>query len=140
MVAEPQSDGAMDRPVALAASFTFAESDVLILATRNIFQVVWDLARATGQRPTSHSNRAGQLLDVSRTNPVPQRGPNGVFGPECTPRIDSTNADELAGSRTRALGERADQRAPGTPRWRVRTKVRGVGTAGPHDQKSSQLR
>ena len=103
MVDELQSDGAMDRTVALAGSLTFPGSDVLTLATRNIFQFAWDLARATGQSTDLAPELAGQLLDVSRTHLVPQRGPDGFFGPEYRPCIDSTTADELAGFLGREL-------------------------------------
>ena len=103
MVDELQSDGAMTRTVALAGSLTFPGSDVMILATRNIFQFAWDLARATGQSTDLAPALAGQLLEVSRTHLVPQRGPDGFFGPECPPRADSTTADELAGFLGRPL-------------------------------------
>ena len=103
MVAELDSDGAMDRTVALAAGLTFPGSDVLILATRNLLQYTWDLARATGQSTDLAPDLAKELLEVSRTHLVPQRGPGGFFGPEHPPLVGSTAADELAGFLGREL-------------------------------------
>ena len=103
MVAELESDGAMERSVTLAASLTFAGSDVRILATRNIFQYAWDLARATGQSTDLAPDPAKELMEQSRTRLVPQRGPDGFFGPGFLPPAGSTAADELAGFLGRQL-------------------------------------
>lgn len=103
MVDEMNRAGAMDRTVTLAANLTFPGSDVAILATRNIFQYAWDLARATEQSTDLAPDLARELLEVSRTHLVPQRGPDGFFGPEYPPLADSTAADELAGFLGREL-------------------------------------
>jgi uncharacterized protein (TIGR03086 family) len=97
IVAELQSDGAMSRTVTLAAPLTFPGSDVMILAARNIFQYAWDLARATGQDTNLAPDVAGELLTLSRTHLVPQRGPGGFFGPEFVPGDGASVADTLAG-------------------------------------------
>jgi uncharacterized protein (TIGR03086 family) len=97
MVAEFQTDGAMSRSVTLAPSVTFSGSDVMVLAARNIFQFAWDLARATGQDTNLAPEVASELLMLSRTRLVPQRGPEGFFGPEFVPADGSPVADVLAG-------------------------------------------
>ena len=97
MVAELNSDGAMQRPVTLAAGLTFPGSDVAVLAARNIFQFAWDLAVATGQHADLASELAEELLEISRTRLVPQRGPGGFFGPEFVPPAGAPVATVLAG-------------------------------------------
>ena len=97
MVRELRRDRAMDRTVALAAGLTFSGSDVAVLAARNIFQFAWDLAVATGQSDDLAPDVAAELLEVSRTRLVPQRGPDGFFGPEFVPPAGSPVATVLAG-------------------------------------------
>ena len=97
MVDELRQDGAMDRTVTLAAGLTFSRSDVAVLAARNIFQYAWDLAVATDQGDDLAPDVAAQLLDISRTRLVPQRGPDGFFGPEFVPPAGSPVATVLAG-------------------------------------------
>lgn len=97
MVRELRRDRAMDRTVALAARLTFSGSDVAVLAARNIFQFAWDLAVATGQSDDLAPDVAAELLEVSRTRLVPQRGPDGFFGPEHVPPAGSPVATVLAG-------------------------------------------
>lgn len=97
MVAELNSNGAMERPVTLAAGLTFTGSEVALLAARNIFQFAWDLATATGQNTDLTPELADELLQISRTQLVPQRGPGGFFGPEIVPAAGAPVATVLAG-------------------------------------------
>jgi len=97
MVRELRRDGTMDRTVALAAGLTFSGSDVALLAARNIFQFAWDLAVATDQSDDLAPDVAVELLEVSRSRLVPQRGPDGFFGPEFVPPAGSSVATVLAG-------------------------------------------
>ena len=97
MVEELRMDGAMDRTVALAAGLTFSGADVAVLAARNIFQFGWDLAVATDQSDDLAPDVASELLEISRTHLVPQRGPGGFFGPEFVPPAGSPDARVLAG-------------------------------------------
>ena len=97
MVTELHSEGAIERPVALAAGLVFPGSDVALLAARNIFQFAWDLAVATGQDTDLTPELADELLDISRTHLVPQRGPGGFFGPEFIPAPGAPVATVLAG-------------------------------------------
>ena len=97
MVAELASDGAMDRTVELAAGLTFPVSDVALLAARNIFQFAWDLSVATGQSQDLAPDVASELLEISRSRLVPQRGPDGFFGPEFVPPAGAPPATVLAG-------------------------------------------
>ena len=97
MLAELQAPGAMSRTVALAPSVTFSGYDVMVLAARNVFQFAWDLARATGQDTDLAPEVASELLTLSRTRLVPQRGPGGFFGPEFAPGDGASVADVLAG-------------------------------------------
>lgn len=97
MVAELHSDGAMGRTVTLAAGLSFRGSDVAVLAARNIFQFAWDLAVATGQNADLAPEVAEELLLISRTHLVPQRGPGGFFGPEFVPTAGAPVATVLAG-------------------------------------------
>jgi uncharacterized protein (TIGR03086 family) len=89
--------GAMDRQVTLAASLTFSGEEVMLLASRNIFQFAWDLARGTEQSSDLAPDVASELLEISRTRLVPQRGPGGFFGPEHVPPDGAPVADVLAG-------------------------------------------
>ena len=68
-----------------------------VLAARNIFQFAWDLAVATGQSSDLVPAVATELLEISRTRLVPQRGPNGFFGPESVPLAGAPVATVLAG-------------------------------------------
>lgn len=97
MLAVLNGDGAMERPVTLAAGLTFPGSDVAVLAARNIFQFAWDLAVATGQNTDLAPDVAEELLEISRTRLVPQRGPGGFFGPEFVPADRAPSATVLAG-------------------------------------------
>jgi uncharacterized protein (TIGR03086 family) len=97
MVDELRSSGAMTRPVRLSPTLTFTGAEILVLATRNIFQYSWDLAKATGQSTDLAPDLANQLLNVSRTHLVPLRGEGGFFGPEFVPPAGSPPADVLAG-------------------------------------------
>ena len=97
MLAELRSDGAMGRTVVLAGSLSFPGSDVMVLAARNIFQFAWDLAKSTGQSTGLAPEVAAELLDISRTRLIPQRGPGGFFGPEFVPPDGSPVADVMAG-------------------------------------------
>jgi len=89
--------GAMERTVVLAAGLTFPGADVGLLASRNTFQFAWDLAVATHQNPDIAPDLAAELLDISRTHLVPQRGPDGFFGPEHIPPAGAPTATILAG-------------------------------------------
>lgn len=97
MVAVLRDDGALDRTVQLAAGLTFSGSDVAVLAARNIFQFAWDVAMATEQSPDLAPDVATELLDISRTRVIPQRGPDGFFGPEFVPPPGAPVATVLAG-------------------------------------------
>lgn len=97
MFAELESDGAMDRPVTLAAGLIFPGSDVAVIAARNIFQFAWDLAVASGQDADLAPGLAEELLEISRTHLVAQRGPGGFFGPEFVPPAGAPVATVLAG-------------------------------------------
>lgn len=97
MVTELRQDGVMDRSVALAAGLVFPGADVAALAARNIFQFAWDLAVGSGQNPDLAPDLATELLTISRTRLVPQRGPSGFFGPELVPPPGSPVATVLAG-------------------------------------------
>ena len=97
MLDELRSDGAMTRSVTLAAGLTFSGEEVALLAARNIFQFAWDLATAIGQNPDLAPEVATELLEISRTRLVPQRGPGGFFGPELVPSSGSPTATVLAG-------------------------------------------
>ncbi len=97
MVTELQSEGALERPVTLAAGLVFPGSDVAALAARNIFQFAWDLAVATGQDTDLAPQLANELLEISRVHLVPQRGPGGFFGPEFIPAPGAPVATVLAG-------------------------------------------
>lgn len=97
MIAELRTDGAMYRAVTVAPSVTFSGSDVMVLAARSAFQYAWDLARATGQDTNLAPEVASELLTLSRTRLVPQRGPGGFFGPEFVPEDGAPAADVLAG-------------------------------------------
>jgi uncharacterized protein (TIGR03086 family) len=87
----------MERTVTLAAGLEFAGADVGLLAARNTFQFAWDLAVATEQNTDLTPDLAAELLLVSRTHLVPQRGPNGFFGPEHIPPAGAPTATILAG-------------------------------------------
>lgn len=97
MVSELESEGAMTRAVTLAAGLQFSGADVMILASRNIFQYAWDLARGTGQSSDLAPEVAEELLALSKTRLEPQRGPGGFFGPVFTPPAGASTADVLAG-------------------------------------------
>lgn len=97
MVATLATDGVMERTVALAAGLTFPGADVGMLAARNTFQFAWDLTIGTNQDPDLSPDLAADLLHVSRTHLVPQRGPNGFFGPEHVPPAGAPTATVLAG-------------------------------------------
>lgn len=97
MIAELRTDGAMYRAATVAPSVTFSGSDVMVLAARSAFQFAWDLARATGQDTNLAPEVASELLTLSRTRLVPQRGPGGFFGPEFVPGDVAPSADVLAG-------------------------------------------
>jgi uncharacterized protein (TIGR03086 family) len=90
-------DGTMERTVTLAAGLSFPGADVGLLAARNTFQFAWDLAVATEQNPDLAPDLAAGLLHISRTHLVPQRGPNGFFGPEHIPPAGAPTATILAG-------------------------------------------
>jgi uncharacterized protein (TIGR03086 family) len=85
MLDELRSDGAMTRTVALSPTQSFSGFEMLVLATRNIFQYAWDLAKATGQSTDVAPDLATELLELSRTQLIPLRGPGGFFGPEFVP-------------------------------------------------------
>lgn len=87
----------LERKVELANGLTFPGAEVGLLAARNIFQFAWDLAVATSQDLDLDPRLAGELLEISRTHLVPQRGPNGFFGPEQVPPPGATSATVLAG-------------------------------------------
>jgi uncharacterized protein (TIGR03086 family) len=97
MLAELRTDGAMTRSVPLSATQTFSGYEMLVLATRNLFQYSWDLAQATGQSTDLAPDLATELLEISRTQLVPLRGAGGFFGPEFVPPPGSPVADVLAG-------------------------------------------
>ncbi|HUW04010.1 MAG TPA: TIGR03086 family metal-binding protein [Acidimicrobiales bacterium] len=97
MVALLEQTGVMDRTVELAAGLTFSGSDVGVLAARNIFQFAWDLSVATGQDQDIASDVADELLEISRSRLVPQRGPDGFFGPEFSAPAGAPRATVLAG-------------------------------------------
>ena len=97
MVTELHSEGVTERPVALAAGLVLPGSDVAVLAARNTFQFAWDLAVATGQDADLAPELANELLEISRTHLVPQRGPGGFFGPEFVPAPGAPVATVLAG-------------------------------------------
>jgi uncharacterized protein (TIGR03086 family) len=97
MLATIDDDEAMGRTVGLAAGLTFPAPDVAVLAARNIFQFGWDLAGAIGHDLDLSPDLARELLDISRSRLVPQRGPNGFFGPEQIPPAGSPLATVLAG-------------------------------------------
>lgn len=103
MVATLSAAGAMERTVALAAGLTFPGADVGLLAARNTFQFAWDLAVATHQDADIAPDLAAELLHISRTHLVPQRGPNGFFGPEHVPPAEAPTATILAGYLGRAV-------------------------------------
>lgn len=94
---------ALDRPVELAEGLVFSGGDVGVLAARNIFQFAWDLAVATDQDPDLSPDVAAELLEISRNRLVPQRGPNGFFGPEHVPPAGAPTATVLAGYLGRAV-------------------------------------
>jgi hypothetical protein len=62
----------MTRAVAPAAGLMFSGHDVMILASRNVFQYAWDLALGTGQ--STDLAGAGLLALTSRRPPTPARG------------------------------------------------------------------
>ena len=97
MVTTLSESDAMRRTVTLAAGLTFPGHDVGLLAARNTFQFSWDLATATGQNTDLNPTLAVELLEKSRTHLVPQRGPNGFFGPEYVPPAGAPTATVLAG-------------------------------------------
>lgn len=102
ILTELVSAGAMDRIVTLAAALRFSGYDVMILASRNIFQFAWDLARGTRQSTDIAPDTARELLELSKSRLVPQRGPGGFFGPEISPPAGASDADVLAGYLGRA--------------------------------------
>jgi len=69
----------------------------MVLVARSIFQIAWDLAKATGQSTDLAPQVPADLLDISRTRLIPQRGPGGFFGPEFVPPGGAPVADMLAG-------------------------------------------
>jgi uncharacterized protein (TIGR03086 family) len=80
-------------------------SAFLGLATTDLFQHSWDLAKATGQSTDLAPDLAAALLEGSRAaiNPAfrgPDGGPNQdqgpPFGPQQTAPAGASNADELA--------------------------------------------
>jgi uncharacterized protein (TIGR03086 family) len=97
MLDELNSDGAMTRSVTLARGLSFCGHDVMILAARNLFQYAWDLARAIGQSTAFAPQTATELLELSHTRVVPQRGPGRFFGPAFVPPAHASPADRLAG-------------------------------------------
>ncbi len=97
MVAALSEPDAMQRTVMLAAGLTVPGHDVGLLAARNTFQFAWDLATATDQSDDLNPALAAELLEISRTHLVPQRGPNGFFGPEHVPPAGAPTATVLAG-------------------------------------------
>lgn len=97
MLATLADAGAMTRTVTLAAGLSFPGADVGLLATRNTFQFAWDLAVATHQNADLAPDLAAELLHISRSHLVPQRGPNGFFGPEHIPPAGAPTATILAG-------------------------------------------
>jgi uncharacterized protein (TIGR03086 family) len=97
MLATLADAGAMERTVTLAAGLSFPGADVGLLATRNTFQFAWDLAVATHQDADLAPDLAAELLHISRVHLVPQRGPNGFFGPEHIPPAGAPPATTLAG-------------------------------------------
>jgi uncharacterized protein (TIGR03086 family) len=97
MLATLTDAGAMERTVTLAAGLEFPGADVGLLAARNTFQFAWDLAVSTQQNTDLTPDLAAQLLHISRTHLVPQRGPNGFFGPEHIPPAGAPTATILAG-------------------------------------------
>jgi uncharacterized protein (TIGR03086 family) len=97
MLATLGEAGAMERTVTLAAGLTFPGADVGLLAARNTFQFAWDLAVGTRRDTDLSPDLAAELLHISRTHLVPQRGPNGFFGPEHIPPAGAPTATILAG-------------------------------------------
>ena len=97
MLATLADADAMERTVTLAAGLSFPGADVGLLAARNTFQFAWDLAVATEQNTDLTPDLAAELLHISRTHLVPQRGPNGFFGPEHVPPAGAPTATILAG-------------------------------------------
>jgi len=97
MAATLSDPDAMQRTVTLAAGLAFPGHDVGLLATRNTFQFAWDLATATNQNVDLNPALAAELLEISRTHLIPQRGPNGFFGPEHVPPAGAPTATILAG-------------------------------------------
>jgi uncharacterized protein (TIGR03086 family) len=97
MVSELESEGAMTRTVTLAAGLQFSGADVMFLASRNIFQYAWDLARGAGRSSDLEPGVAEELLALSKTRFEPPRGPAGFFGPVFTPPAGASTADVLAG-------------------------------------------
>jgi uncharacterized protein (TIGR03086 family) len=97
MLATLADTGLTERTVTLAAGLDFPGADVGLLAARNTFQFAWDLAVATEQNTDLTPDLAAELLHISRTHLVPQRGPNGFFGPEHIPPAGAPTATILAG-------------------------------------------
>ena len=97
MLATLADADAMERTVMLAAGLSFPGADVGLLAARNTFQFAWDLTVATEQSTDLTPDLAAELLLISRTHLVPQRGPNGFFGPEHVPPTGAPTATILAG-------------------------------------------
>lgn len=97
MAATLSEPDTMRRTVTLAAGLTLAGHDVGLVAARNTFQFAWDLATATDQNADLNPALAVELLEISRTHLVPQRGPNGFFGPEHVPPAGAPTATILAG-------------------------------------------
>jgi hypothetical protein len=97
MLATLTDADAMERTVTLAAGLSFPGADVGLLAARNTFQFAWDLAVGTEQSTDLTPDLAAELLHISRTHLVPQRGPNGFFGPEHVPPAGAPTATILAG-------------------------------------------
>ena len=93
----------MSRTTPLSPTLSFSGFEMLVLATRNILQYAWDLANTTGQSTNLAPDLAAELLDISRTQLVPLRGPGGFFGPEFVPPPGSPVADVLAGFLGRAF-------------------------------------
>ena len=97
MLATLADPDALTRRVELAAGIVHPGAEVAVLAARNIFQFGWDLAVGTDQDPDLSPDLAEELLELSRTRFVPQRGPGGFFGPESVPAPGSPVATVLAG-------------------------------------------